>query len=290
MKPFRATIFFVVLALTLTLGAGCVSEQNKLPKSNPTEEFTTDKKGVDNTGCEIISNNGNRIVRKCSLEPEKLIGGTSTSTMSKNACLIVGDVGRFPNVSTTNYGFGDTCYVGDADTINLSVAFDSRDLLQFPLPAEISGERVIKVDLFVYHSEFCSPMNIDAHQLTGGLYWPEDEVSWGYIKITPTTSWANAGGDYSATIIDRQSVTGIAGWTDWVLMGTGSDNPLTLTWGDTVNIILISATVDDTNTCEYTTRLDIYETGNVPYYLVESEIIPISSNSLIFKRRTGGGN
>lgn len=119
---------------------------------------------------------------------------------------------------------------GDQTTMSFGTQYSGgsnyarRVIINFTLP---SGSATIsKIDLIL--SQYGAKNgtadlgDIEVHQHTSA--WTELGVTW------------NNQGSYSSTVIDH--VHEGDGWR-WTLMGSGSENPLTLTWGDTVDLLIL---------------------------------------------------
>ena len=128
---------------------------------------------------------------------------------------------------TTNYGTGTARWIG------LEGGNGIRFLSQWTLPI-VSGT-ISKITLNLYEStNVYGTVVADLHELIRSD-WVEDEFTWNIYKTG--SNWTTAGGDYSATIVDTTNMATIA-WQQWVLLGTGSTNPITATWGDTIDLII----------------------------------------------------
>lgn len=153
------------------------------------------------------------------------------------------------NTSATNnkdallYGYLPTTAFGTSDVLYIAwrpgVTAWGRSIINFTLPS--SSGTITKVELFLYESqEFGSNTSqLNCHTLNRND-WVEEEVTNNIYKTG--SNWTSPGGDYNSTIIAHCANPHLGGWANFVLMGTGSDNPLTLNWGDTVNVLLKSAT------------------------------------------------
>lgn len=113
----------------------------------------------------------------------------------------------------------------------------SRSVLNFTMSSgsgTISAVKLYLKSLGVYTAAGTT----EAHQLTGtgGANWTESGACWAYY--TGSSAWATAGGDFSATVIHSITDPTAENWGALILLGTGSTNPLSLTWGSTVNLLL----------------------------------------------------
>lgn len=101
---------------------------------------------------------------------------------------------------------------------------------------------------------------INAHALVQ-LGWT-DNATWN--KYNGSNAWTAAGGDYSATVVDAVTVNSVAWWA-FILMGTGSDNPLTLNWGNEVNILLKYNNENKWTTNHFASKEYVIDTAKRPY-------------------------
>jgi len=141
------------------------------------------------------------------------------------------------NGADTNYGSED----------NLNVRYDSSNysyntLMHFTLPAEPTGGGVFsKISLWLKQKNSLSYSNqyIEVHELTQTA-WTEAGATWN--KYDGTNNWISAGGDFDSTIIDRQFPPGAGYWQEFILYDTANPtqyhNPLSLTWGSDVHVLL----------------------------------------------------
>lgn len=111
---------------------------------------------------------------------------------------------------------------------------DYRGLTRFTMP-NLSGT-VTDVKLYYYNYTDRGAGTIECHQATGtgGTSWVESQAKW--TQYSTGNNWTSSGGDFSATVIHSLATSSV-GWYAFILMGTGSTNPLTLTWNDTVNLL-----------------------------------------------------
>lgn len=217
----------------------------------------------------------------------------STDTSSTNG----GDtlVSSYTGETNTNYGSQTYFNVGQYGGVQ-----KLRTFIKFTLS---SGSGTISdVKLNVKETQGRSGIVMNAHQLSR-TNWTENGATWN--KYDGTNNWTTAGGDYSATIIDQITNTA-SNFNTFVLMGTGADNPLTLTWGDTVHLLIkgndeVSGNNTNFYSKEYSTTGDrpyieiTYSTVSGPTNLkslsgnVKSNIKSLSGN-LIANIKTLSGN
>ena len=148
------------------------------------------------------------------------------------------DTSSTNNQDTYLSNWGPTADRGAELILNIDTSSGeiSRVCIKFTMPS-LSGT-VSDVTLYLY-GYFLTEGNhtINAHAITQ-LNWAEN-ASWN--TYDGTNAWSSVGGDYNATIIDSDYIDTVGAWYNWVLMGTGSTNPLTLDWEDRVDILLKNA-------------------------------------------------
>lgn len=149
------------------------------------------------------------------------------------------------NLATTNFGGAFTAGNFSGSTRN--------GLIDFTMS---SGSGTIsKVTLFLYSSgEIRSGGTHSAHQITT-TGWTQAGVTWN--KYDGTNNWTTAGGDYGSAIYTTGTISGTPGWVQFDLMGGSASNPLTLNWGDDVNILVKVASG--------TSEVDYDTATNLPY-------------------------
>lgn len=152
----------------------------------------------------------------------------TTSTNDKNA--------RIANAApTTALSDGAGLYIMNRSSNT------QRSLISFTTP-NLSGT-ITDVKLYLYANYVGGGSNTgynhDLHQVTQTA-WVQSEVTWN--SYSSGNSWSTAGGDFSATVIDSiAEPTTVNTWYSWSIMGTGSDNPVTIDWNTTYHFILKSA-------------------------------------------------
>lgn len=189
------------------------------------------------------------------------------------------DTQLFSTNPTTNYGSGT-----DLNTRETAANGVLRSILHFTLP---SGSGTIsKISLFIkQNTALASPQNVYAHQLTQTA-WVEAEATWNIYSTG--NNWTSAGGDYSGTEIDNAAAPGVGNFAELVLVGAGATNPLTLTWGDNVHLLL--KTVENGNSTDKGAIYYSKETassGDRPYveitYSVATSAGKRASNIMLMK-------
>lgn len=154
-----------------------------------------------------------------------MLGGTDTG--SGNG----GDNWITSSAPTTNYGSDN------APQIYGKSGDNARFLIKFTLSSGSGTVTAVKLFLYeVVSNGWATATTIETHSVTQ-TGWTEAGSTWN--KYDGTNNWSTAGGDYSATVISSiTNNTTPAQWDNWPLMGAGATNPLTLTWGDSVNLLL----------------------------------------------------
>ena len=142
------------------------------------------------------------------------------------------------NAPTTNNNGSGSMTVGD------SAGNDkARAVLKFTMPANPGGGTITKIEVGLYNTSANGAGSYDVNLYQGtstpATTWVDSQATWDIYKTS--NNWTAAGGasDYSATIIDsfaRPFTTSV--YSYWVIQGTGATNPLSLTWGDTVNLLV----------------------------------------------------
>lgn len=174
-----------------------------------------------------------------------LLSATTTLETAKG---FTGDVlGDSSDVNSTNNKNNymtswNTTYNNGSNPANGSIARRSypgisRSAINFTMSSGTGTISAVKLYLRSL-ATYTEVGSTEAHELTGsgGANWTEDGICWAYY--TGATAWTTAGGDFSATVIHSITDPELENWGALILLGTGSTNPLTLTWGSTVNLLL----------------------------------------------------
>lgn len=306
LHPIKTAFAFAVLAFVLLTGAGCVAHvQPTLPKSEP---LTTDKKVVDNIPLGELGNfrvdgytedgRAYQIVRKWiengkekttyrfnSAYNKQMIGGTVEDTaIAADAYISIQD-------PTTNYGTLTALFTRSSGETGNRHAW-----LNLTTPADPGGAGAnVVTDVVLYLYVITNPGQTDdtteIHQVTRSNC-VESQITWN--KCNSTQSWTSPGGDYSATIIDTSaSCNTDNSYLPFYLMGTNSDNPLTIDWGQQVDLLIKTSNYGATS---YGCWFESLENagGHDGIYDITYEAAPAqggsgSSNSLKSARRRQGG-
>jgi len=87
--------------------------------------------------------------------------------------------------------------------------------------------------------------------------WVEGEATWNSYKLGFAWTIGGAQGDgtdIDQTIIDEVAVPSVNNWQELVLLGEGSDNPMTIDWGDQVNLLIRNSVEVGNNHTTYYAR------------------------------------
>jgi hypothetical protein len=205
---------------------------------------------------------------------------TSTEKISKFFDKLIRPAGAIINTSSTNnkdswtdayyptYNMGTETYLY-LENWGTGTSYPRRAYIYFTMPsAPASSTTITSIKLFLYkNTNYISSGSYyyEIHELTRDD-WSESYITWNRYKSG--TSWTTAGGDYSATVIDKIShATASGNWDNWVIYGTGADNPLVKTWGDKINLILKIDSEDktDNSSCRYVSKEYTSDTTKRPY-------------------------
>lgn len=207
--------------------------------------------------------------------PLQVFDDTETgSTNNKDTMLASAQV-------TYNYGVSVNLTAGQG-----AGGVPNRPIIHFTLSSDPGGTPTA-VSLFMYVNAISGTPTVNAHELTE-TGWAEgsgdgsatgDGATWN--TYNGTDNWTSAGGDYDGDVIDSTAVPAATNSQEWVLMGTGSDNPLTLTWESEVHILLKHSTESGANSYG---RYNSKEAGsNEPYiqitYTAVLTILPSAISS-----------
>jgi hypothetical protein len=164
------------------------------------------------------------------------VGLTTDVTATNN-----GDTELYSNLPNTASGSNTTMHVyqdtGETD----------HGLIKFTLPSGSGTISSIKLFMYLHYSYANNTINCHSVTQTG---WTEAGATWN--KYDGSTNWTTPGGDYNATVICHYvnaygTAATVNAYVPFVLQGTGSDNPLSKTWGDTVNLLLKDSTDSGSN-------------------------------------------
>lgn len=183
----------------------------------------------------------------------------TTSTLNKVARIIGG------GNANSNFGGSLTSSTSDGPR---------NGLLEFTTP-NLSGT-ISKVTLYCYVGyNYGTTGNVYVHELSR-TNWTQAGVT--YNKYDGTNNWTTAGGDYNATAIEVTNVLGSAsGWVSWDIMGGNADNPLTIGWNQTIELLMRTTTAsvgfDWTATGANKPYLEITYTSGTNYTTERTETV-----------------
>jgi len=132
---------------------------------------------------------------------------------------------------------------------------EHRVVMNWTLPAGSGTITEISLNLFPNGWTGTDSYNVEVHELTptnpdkwvegtqddaltnGGVTW-----SYKFVIIPLLYAWSTSGGDYSATVVDERSAADLKSyaWKTWCLYGSPADNPMSITWADMFDVILLS--------------------------------------------------
>lgn len=194
-------------------------------------DFHIDKKALGAIDCEyIVSGNSVYLILPPSLKYPLKIDPTDTSaTNNKDAYLVENNADSNKNLA----------YLLLAKS---GIGYRHHAVIEWTLP---SGHgKITDIKLYLYQYEYSAStdegMVAEIHELLEGPFI-ETEVTWN--SYSTGNSWANAGGleptSASATDIDTVNLSReSAVWKAWILKGTGAENPVDWSWGDTKDIVI----------------------------------------------------
>jgi len=186
-----------------------------------------------------------------------LIATINTSSALTATSTTVNKIARIiSNIPNTNFG-------GSFTAGNFSGSIRN-GLIDMTMP---SGSGTIsKVTLYMYSAgELRSGGTHSVHQLTR-TNWTQAGVTWN--KYDGTNNWTTAGGDYGSTIYTTGTISATPGWVSFDIMGGSASAPLTLNWGDDINLLVKVAS--GVSEVDYTAS-----GGNAPYVVVTyTNIVP----------------
>lgn len=165
-------------------------------------------------------------------------------TLKRAVATVSNDTWISANATTTNYNSDGRLVVGDVGGSDRG-----RALLRFTLPSDPngSGSTITKVELqmYYYDSNGSSAIDINVYEDNGGddsAGWLDSQATWIHSESGIGNTWtvAGAASDFSSTIIDTNALgaTSTKAFESWVLVGTGATNPITVTWGETINLLV----------------------------------------------------
>jgi hypothetical protein len=230
-------------------------------------------------------------------DSNKMENSSGTKLQGGRAILDIPVIKITPDMDVNVYRImpDDNFNTGSYTDLRIGYFDNYRSYLEFSLP-KIEG-RIEYIKLFLYrygsrdailpaYNNFMTGHTINIYPLRGSF--KESQATWN-VRNT-SLNWTIPGGDYDPTIIDHVDFRGdINGWYSWTLIGTTADNPLDITWGDKVGLLLRSAWAGDPKNQYRVDFFDSKEGSNKPYieilvdsfsgYLISKSITPTSVGS-----------
>ena len=206
-------------------------------KNNITTINEIDKKSLGAIDCEFFVN-ANSIYLKVPPNlkyPLKIDPTDITATNNKDSYL-----GEFQ--PTANHGT-DTDFFVDKDEFG----YRTHAVMEWTLPSD-SGT-ITDIKLFLYQYKYTAytdeGMNAEVHELLEGPFI-ENQVTWNIYSTG--NNWTNSGAieptSASANDIDTVYLSRESGvWKTWILKGSGAENPVNWSWGNTEDIVIYDPTV-----------------------------------------------
>ncbi len=160
---------------------------------------------------------------------ELVLGASATTS-------IAGDTYIVENNTTANNNASAVLYCRD------KTSYRRIPVTEFTMPSDPGTNTVTDVVLY-YGLNTTNTANriVGAYQILR-TDWAYNQATWNIYKTGSnwTTAGAfGAGTDYNSSVLDTQVINGASGdYFGWVLMGTGSTNPLTLDWDDDVDVVI----------------------------------------------------
>lgn len=121
----------------------------------------------------------------------------------------------------------------------------ARALLKFTLPANPGSATITDIKISIYRTgaNGSGSYSINAHNGTStpATTWVDSQATWNIYKTATNWTVAGAGSDFISTIVGSYARTGsspLNSYWDIPIQGTGATNPLSLNWGDTVNLLI----------------------------------------------------
>lgn len=151
------------------------------------------------------------------------LAATTTAPNSKDAHIR-------SDTPTTNAGSSELASLGYRNTTGRK----DHVILNSTLPIVAGEIEEVKYCAYFEDNYLGSGESVDIHELATSE-WVELETTWNIYSTG--NNWPVAGGDYSATVIDT-AVIALESYNCWTLLGDGATDPLTITWGDNLNLLL----------------------------------------------------
>lgn len=133
----------------------------------------------------------------------------------------------------------------------------------FTLPSDPGGT-ITKIELYLRTVNGNTAEATDVHEITTSGF---DDAQATWNSYSTGNSWTTPGGDYSGTIIDTITPSTVANtWNVWTIQGTGATNPLSLDWGDSIDLLLKFN--DESANGHYVGFYGDHTAGSEPYLLI----------------------
>lgn len=111
-----------------------------------------------------------------------------------------------------------------------------RSLIHFTLPSGSGTISDIKLFLYKGANLGTTLVSMEVHELSR-TDWTETGATWNNYKAG--SAWTTAGGDFSATVVDSfVKSNSVNLWREWGLYGATSTNPMSITWGSEVHLVV----------------------------------------------------
>jgi hypothetical protein len=146
-----------------------------------------------------------------------------------------------------------------------------------------SGD-ISKVELFMKTTASVSSSQLDLHATDKSFV--DSEANW--VRYKSGSNWSSAGGDLGS-VADHNTGSSANTFYGFVLMGTGSDNPMSLDWGGEANLILKFNSESGDKGCHFYSNGNATP-GNRPYVditytagpepITLTEVVKVSSSKL----------
>lgn len=161
--------------------------------------------------------------------------------MSTTSTYSVADTWISAHATTTNYGTATTIIVGD-----VGGGDRGRLLFRFTLPADPGGGQVIsKIELKIFqhasNGTAAITHNVYGPSTADSTGWVESQTTWNIAATSNNWTVAGAASDFNTTVIESFVSTSTNENNTYFtieIQGAGADNPLSLDWGDTINLMV----------------------------------------------------
>lgn len=181
------------------------------------------------------------------------------------------DIEAFDDTDTTATNNKDNYMVQTAPTSNrgsntlfdLETGNKRRGIIQMTLPSGSGAISAIKFYLYCVAGDGTG-LDINVYELTNHTNWGEATSNWNTYDGSNAWTGGGAEGDYGS-VVDSATISSTGAWYNWVLVGTGSTNPMTLTWSSVVNLLIRFANEALGNYLDFPTKEYTDDTAKRPY-------------------------